>query len=115
MTDPESRPSNAPNASPNWDAIARFLAGESPAAEAETVRDWLATHPMDRELVERLGEMGEVPLADVDVEAALQSVHSRMTAEPGASRLTVVRANGGRWRPSFVVPSLLAAAAAVFA
>jgi transmembrane sensor len=116
MTDHAPRQSNASNASPpDWDAIARFLAGESPAAEAETVRVWLAAHPIDRQLVERLGETITVPLADVDVEAALRSVHSRMKTEPGASHLTVVRTNGGRWRRSFVVPSLLAAAAAVLA
>ena len=116
MTDHGPRESNASNASPpDWDAIARFLAGESPAAEAEAVRAWLAAHPADRQVVERLSEAAAVPLADVDVEAALRNVHSRMTVQPSASRFTVVRGNGGRWRPSFVVPSLLAAAAAAFA
>ena len=116
MTDDASRQSNASSASPpDWDAIARFLAGESPAAEGEAVRVWLAAHPTDRQLVERLGEAATIPVADVDVEAALRGVHSRMKTEPVASRLTIVRGNGGRWRPSFVVPSLLAAAAAAFA
>src|SRR6476661_6186107 len=116
MTDHVSRESNTPNASPpDWDAIARFLAGESRAEEASRVNAWLAAHPTDRQLVERLDSAAAVPLADVDVENALRIVHERMQAEPGAKRLTVVRSNGTRWRPSFVVPSLLAAAAAAFA
>jgi len=79
------------------------------------VSAWLAAHPADRQLVERLGAAASVPLADVDVENALRIVHERMQVEAGAKRLTVVRSNGNRWRPSFVVPSLLAAAAAAFA
>jgi transmembrane sensor len=116
MTDHVSSDSNTPNTSPpDWDAIARFLAGESPSEEASRVKAWLAEHPTDRQLVERLSDAAAVPLADVDVEGALRSVHARMQAEPVAKPLTVVRGNGTRWRRSFVVPSLLAAAAAVFA
>ena len=116
MTDHNPSDSNTSNASPpDWDAIARFLAGESPAEEASRVNAWLVAHPDDRQLVERLGEVAAVPATDVDVESALRAVHSRMQADPAAKRLTVVRSNGSRWRRSFVVPSLLAAAAAVFA
>jgi transmembrane sensor len=116
MTDHASSDSNTPKTSPpDWDAIARFLAGESPAEEASRVSAWLAAHPADRRLVERLGEAAAVPVADVDVESALNSVHARMQAAPAAKRLTVVRSNGSRWPKSFVVPSLLAAAAAAFA
>jgi len=116
MTDHASSDSTTPNAlPPDWEAIARFLAGESPAEEASRVNAWLAANPADRRLVERLDEAATAPLADVDVENALRSVHARMDAEPAAKRLTVVRSNGTRWRKSFVVPSLLAAAAAIFA
>jgi transmembrane sensor len=116
MTDHASSDSNTPNTSPpDWDAIARFLAGESPAEEASRVNAWLVAHPSDRHLVERLNEAAAAPLVDVDVESALQSIHARMQAEPATKRLTVVRSNGPRWRKSFVVPSLLAAAAAAFA
>src|SRR5512140_462238 len=116
MTDHGSRHSNDPNASPpDWDAIARFLAGESPAPEAARVDAWLAAHPDDRQLVERLGDAATVPVADVDVEGALLRVHALMAAEPPTPRLTVVRGNGSSWRRTFAIPGLLVAAAAVFA
>ncbi|MFN5581079.1 MAG: hypothetical protein ACK5BA_01070, partial [Gemmatimonas sp.] len=35
-----------------WDALARFLAGESAAAEAAVVTAWLATHPEDAGVVQ---------------------------------------------------------------
>jgi transmembrane sensor len=116
MTDHGSRHSNDPNASPpDWDAIARFLAGESPAPEAARVDAWLAAHPDDRQLVERLGDAATMPVADVDVEGALQRVHARMQEEPSTPRLTVARGNGSPWRRTLAIPGLLVAAAAVFA
>src|SRR4051812_32181649 len=112
MTDHASSNNDASNAPPDWDAIARFLAGESSAAEAAGVSAWLAAHPADRDLVERLGEAATLPVTDVDVESALRRVHSRMTEEGVAPRLTVVRGTGPRWRRSFVVPAVLTTAAA---
>src|SRR3954470_22696477 len=69
----------APATPPDWDAIARFLAGESDAGESAVVRAWLEAHPEDRSLVERLDAAATVDaVADVDVEAALTRVHQRL-------------------------------------
>src|SRR4051812_31859246 len=68
----------APTSPPDWDAIARYLAGESDAAEAAVVRAWLEAHPQDRALVERLDAAAVDAVAAVDVEAALARVHQRM-------------------------------------
>ncbi|HXT15281.1 MAG TPA: FecR domain-containing protein [Gemmatimonadaceae bacterium] len=100
---------------PDWDAVARFLAGESSPAEAAAVRAWLDANPRDRDLLARLDEVA-VPLVtanDVDVEAALARVHERMRTTP---TLTVARGRG--WssnRNRFLFVAAAAAAAAVIA
>ncbi len=84
----------------NWDAVARYLAGESPAEEATAVRVWLENHPRDAKLVARLdGALNRLtpgPDAErgIDVEAALASVKQRR--DPG---LRVIRGTGS---PRFV-------------
>lgn len=85
----------APATPPDWDALARYLSGESSAEEAAVVRGWLDAHPADRVLVDRLQESAlELPPADVDVEAALTRVHERMHAP----QLTVHRGGAGAER-----------------
>jgi transmembrane sensor len=92
-----------------WEALARFVAGESPAAEAASIRAWLDADPSRRRLMEAL-ERATVPLrappAGLDIEAALQRVHERMTEaavvpfpsprarerRPSRWRMTAVRA-----------------------
>jgi transmembrane sensor len=69
---------------PDWEVLARYLAGESPAAEAEAVRAWLAERP-GRESVLRaldttLHRYAAAPPAELDVEGALARVHARMDA-----------------------------------
>src|SRR5690348_16586827 len=92
MSDHGQGQMNAANNSPDWEAIARVLASESSEEEANRVRAWLASHPADRQLVERLDETARPELADVDVETALQRLHRRM--ETGAApKLTLVRGN----------------------
>ncbi len=104
---------------PDWDAIARYLAGESSGEDAERLRRWLEDHPVDCELVERLKDAAHVEPVEVDVEAALRRVHARMH-EPAPSvsvpRLTLhrVEAHDVRLRVAGLV-TVLAAAAAVFA
>lgn len=69
-----------------WERLARFLAGESPPAEAQAVRDWLAASPerqaMLRALDRAMDHGASRPAAGVEVEAALARVHARM--EPPA-------------------------------
>ncbi len=62
-----------------WDLLARYLAGESSAQEAERVRQWLGADPARAQLVQTLDRsMQRLPqAADVDVEAALQRVKAR--------------------------------------
>jgi transmembrane sensor len=99
---------------PDWDAIARFLAGESSVEEAAIVQRWLEANPVEKDLVARLDAAvtTDAP-ADVDVEAALALVHARMgdTARPPRLRLE----RGGapaRWR-TMTVGAILTAAAVV--
>ena len=105
----------APATPPDWDAIARYLAGESDAGEAAVVRAWLETHPEDRALVERLDAAAVDAVADVDVEAALARVHQRM----GAPRPSLKLERGGagvaprRRNNSVIVIGSIAAAAAL--
>lgn len=101
----------------DWDAIARYLAGESPVAERERIDHWLASQPADSKLIATLNDavgrlaLGDTATAGIDVEAALVKVNARRLAEPALlgrqSRLSISR-------PS-VVWSTLAAAAVVIA
>jgi transmembrane sensor len=116
MTDNAPRPNNSSNVSaPDWDAIARFLSGESPAEEAANVGTWLEAHPADRSLVERLGQSVTLPVADLDVEAALGQVKARFDQEPAVPRLSVTRTHKTVWRARYVAPVLFLAAAVAFA
>ena len=81
MTHDGSRPTDPAASTPDWDALARFLSGESPADEALRVQRWLETHPEQRVLVAHLSSTSELSsAADVDVDAALTGVHQRMGA-----------------------------------
>lgn len=93
---------------PDWDAVARYLAGESSAEEAERVVQWLGTHPADKALIGHLkaAPVAEAPV-DLDVEAALRRVHTRMKAAP---KLTLERGGARRARRVFVAAVLAAAA-----
>jgi len=78
-----------------WDAIARFLAGESSAGAAADIRQWLSEHPGDAQVVaaiDRLlpasgqdARLAQIPQAGtlpfgrpIDVEGALRRVHAQM-------------------------------------
>ncbi|HET9775462.1 MAG TPA: hypothetical protein VFP77_02715, partial [Gemmatimonadaceae bacterium] len=99
---------------PDWEAIARVLANEGTAEEAGRVRAWLAAHPLDRQLVERLDEAARPQMAGVDVEAALARTHQRMdrSAPP---KLTVVRGKPQRTRRVIALSVLSLVAAAIVA
>jgi transmembrane sensor len=114
MTHDGSRPTGPTASTPDWDAIARFLAGESPTEEASRVQRWLDAHPEEKALVSELNSTAELSAAaDVDVEAALVKVHRRMAASSPAPRLSLSRGSG--WRRSYTIRSLgLLAAAAAF-
>ncbi|HYW11794.1 MAG TPA: FecR domain-containing protein [Longimicrobium sp.] len=93
----------------HWEALARFLAGESPPGEADAVRAWLAGRPeREAELaaLDRAMDRGASP-SNLDVEAALARVHRRMDTPEAPViplRRTVPRRTGPpsvaapRWR-----------------
>jgi transmembrane sensor len=113
MTHDGSRPTNSSASTPDWDAIARFLAGESLAEEASRVQRWLDANPEEKALVFRLSSTTLSAAADVDVETALARVHRRMDAAPVVPRLLMPR--NRTWRRSYSVGALtLLAAAAAF-
>src|SRR5262245_58284947 len=65
-----------------WEVLARYVAGESSSAEANAVRGWLAEDPRRAEVLSGLNESIDAwtatTLPDVDVEAALRKVSSRL-------------------------------------
>jgi transmembrane sensor len=65
-----------------WDALARYVAGESPPAEAEAIRGWLAEDPSRAELVSALdgtlNRLAHAPEPGLDVEQALHRVMQRL-------------------------------------
>ncbi len=88
-----------------WDAVARFLAGESAAGEAADLRQWLSEHPGDAQAVVTIDSLlppsaGDAQLANtrragtlpfgrpIDVEGALRSVHAQMETTGSAPALT---------------------------
>lgn len=68
---------------PDWERIARYLAGESTAAEAAEVQRWLDAHPSDARAIAALDAAtkggGSALARHVDVEAALRKVKTRRT------------------------------------
>lgn len=69
----------------DWEAIARFLAGESDPVESANVRAWLAAHPEDAVLVDavKAHSVHVERRADitVDTEVALMAVRARLSGE----------------------------------
>lgn len=67
----------------DWEVLARFMAGESPADEADEVRAWLAGNPARHDVLRALDRTlapVAAPPAGLDVEAALRRMHARMDA-----------------------------------
>src|SRR5690349_18199893 len=85
MTDPTT----PRDAAPDWDVLARYFAGESPADEARAVSGWLTEHPADAALLQRMDEVVRAETAaatasaaaGIDVEGALRRVRERRAAD----------------------------------
>jgi transmembrane sensor len=90
MTDRTPDP-GSPTEPVDWEALARYLAGESSPAEAESMRRWLEAHPDRGVLVAALdrsmNRLAYQPPPDLDVEAALRSVRARRD-EPSVRSLS---------------------------
>jgi transmembrane sensor len=114
MTEDARRPFGAPESVPDWDTLARFVAGETSAHEMSHVGQWLDANPAERALLERLTEVtSAAPDAGIDVEAALAKMHARMSDVGKTPTLSIsAGAPTRRWWPTAWV-GLLAAAAIV--
>jgi transmembrane sensor len=118
MTHDAARPDGT-DAPPDWEALARYLAGESPTSERERIERYLSAHPRDAEMLARLddamGILGLQESAEVDVESALQRVAARRDvperAPMAVSAARRARAQRGTIRMPWRIPSALAAAA----
>jgi len=108
--------------SADWEAIARYYAGESTPDEAAAVRRWLEAHPVEASALSSLNDatamLANATPPDLDVEAALKRVSERRDAAdviPIGSRRPASRTPARasmpvrRWQPF----ALRAAAAAV--
>ena len=99
--------STTPPTPDQWDAIARFLAGESSAGAAADIRQWLSEHPGDAQAVATIDGLLPPCVQDarqahgpqagtlqfgrpIDVEAALLRVHAQMETTVSARTLTIV-------------------------
>jgi transmembrane sensor len=111
MSVPPDRPLDAAQA-PDWEALARYLDGESDAAESERLRTWLEAHPADAAMLSALdARVGRSAFdspagrggADIDVDAALRASAAKRDASPEIVSLASKR----RWR----MPALAVAAA----
>ncbi|WP_411278958.1 FecR family protein [Gemmatimonas sp.] len=125
----EIRLSAASASDADWDALARFMAGESDAVESAVVAQWLATHPEDAALAALVKARAERAVTrseiSVDTEQALAAVRSRLAETPsmppsmtplmavhrgGAATETAAPRSARRWRgPLFAAAAALTA------
>ena len=88
--------------SADWEALARYLTGESPADERARLEERLAAKPEDKALVAELSammqRMGVKSPNDIDVEAALEKVKPRFN-RPEAGVHAINRARKSDQRP----------------
>jgi transmembrane sensor len=113
-------PNLLPPEDADWEAIARYFAGESSPEEATQVRRWLQAHPAEASALRVLNgataDLVNVTPADLDVEAALGRVIERRDAadiipiDSKRAARTPVRtvAPARRWQP-FAIPAAAAA------
>jgi transmembrane sensor len=119
---PSSPNSDPSGSSIEWEAIARYLAGESSAEESERIAQWLAEHKADAALLAALDKTLSVlalpEQAGIDVDRALASVAERRDSPSGPlptpvrrspRQLRYTRKTAPMWRAA----AILAAAAAV--
>lgn len=110
-----------------WEALARYLAGESSPAEAAEMQRFLGSSAQDSALVGSMQRVFDrLPVTasagDIDVDAAFARVMQRRDVEAPASRVpfTVTRGDAPRFgrkpqrassRPRWMTPAIAAAAA----
>lgn len=75
-----------PDATADWEALARYLADESPAEEAQAIRRWLEAHPADDTLLRALDNaidraapsLRAAEVRGADIDAALARATARL-------------------------------------
>jgi transmembrane sensor len=89
MTHDAPRP-DSPDLPLDWEALARFLAGESPVPERERIERYLSAHANDAEMLAALDDAMRIlslrEAEEIDVESALRTV----TARRDAAEATVI-------------------------
>ena len=103
---------------PDWDAIARYLAGESTGDEAAAIERWLDANPADRKLIAGLDAAAVLEPTEVDVEGALARVHARIAAatpDAAPAAPSLVFTPRRRQRPVLVAAAATLLAASVVA
>jgi transmembrane sensor len=93
-----------------WEALARYVTGESNPEESDRIRGWLAVDPVRAELVAALDRSFQrLPIttaADLDVDAALQRVKARFDEpkvyELGAFKSIPAEPSTRRWSRTLV-------------
>jgi transmembrane sensor len=103
----------------DWEALARYVAGESSPEEIALIETQLAAHPQDKALLDALATLtariGSIPPADLDVEAALRQVKARRN-EPAVHSLDHRRSDPDNQRTvRWLVPLPAIAAVALLA
>jgi len=107
--------------SADWEAIARYFAGECPPDEAAAVQRWLEAHPAEASALSSFNDatalLATANPADLDVEAALKRVSERRDAtevipigsrRPAGATPPRVAVPARRWR-SIALPAAAAA------
>lgn len=124
MTDRTPDP-GLPTDQVDWDALARYLAGESSDVEADAMRRWLDARPDRAELVGALtrsmGRLAYQAPPDLDVEAALRRVRARrdepdvrsLQARPASRPRHAAAPARARWRVLGLRAAAVLAAVAV--
>ncbi|HEY6219661.1 MAG TPA: FecR domain-containing protein [Gemmatimonadaceae bacterium] len=107
----------ADSAKPNtdWEAVARYLAGESPTAEREAIQAWLAQHPDESRVIAGLDQtldrltLNPADLAGIDVEGALARVNARRAeqVQKPMGRTLEFRSRRSAWIPMIAAAAIL--------
>ncbi len=86
----------------DWETIARYLAGECPAEDAEAIRRWMDAHPNDAALVRALHATADRAAAapssatmTIDVDAAWQ----RVAAQTSAAQTSAAQTSAAQTSP----------------
>lgn len=108
----------------DWEALARYLAGESPVEEQEAVQRWLASHSGDAAMLAALDDalagltLGPDAEKGIDVDAALARVKARrddgLRVVPGNVRRGAPAPRRFGWMPLAAAAAVVLAAGALF-